>query len=546
MTDWAVTRHKNNVRQNLSIIAIALFLAVLVWVTAVREQNPPHEDYYDQAITVEVTPPRPGLINVAPTPQSVRLRLLAPASSWSNISPTKFKASADLSNLGPGLADVPIKVDVADPNIRIMSQQPGVASVLLEQVSTITLPVQINLLDAPPLGYNNRPPTANPGVVEISGPVSVVEKVTQATTEIFIRNSKETVESLQPVVPQDSDSQLVRGVTVSPSEVLVTVPIQQRFGYKDVSVRVQVEGQVAPGYRVSNISVDPPAVTVVGSPQGLSQIAGLVDTVPINLNQTTESIVRTVPLNLPDGVTTVSGDSSGPGGVQVSVEITPIEDAVTLERPIVQQGIDPAYWWRASPEQVDVFLSGPLSQLRSLKASDVEVLVDLYNLPPGTHILQPTVFKPDGLRLDAIIPNSIEVTIGQNIQKTVSAQGLSDDYFWTASPNRVNVLVSGPAERLQRLRPTEVSVVLDMEGLQPGFHRLRPLVKVPDQLVIDSISPEMLNVVIEPKAGTAITATLSATGTVSSVLLTPAAAGSADVIKSNSVIATATPASKEN
>lgn len=517
-------------RQNLGTIAISLFLALLVWVAAVREQNPPRETDYDQPIAVEITPPRPGLTNVATLPETVQLRLLAPASSWSDISPTKFKASADLSQLGPGLADVPIKVEVADPNIKIMAQQPGVASVVLEQVATITLPVEINLLDAPPLGYTNRSPTAAPEKVEITGPASAVEKVTQVATEVFVRNSKETVESLQLVVPRDADSQFVRGVTVIPSEVLVTVPIQQRFGYKDVSVRVQVEGQVAPGYRVSNISVEPPAITVVGNPQGLSQIAGLVDTMPINLNQATESIVRTVPLNLPDGVTIVSDESSGPGGVQVSVEITPIEDAVTLQRSIVQQGIDPAYWWRASPEQVDVFLSGPLSQLRSLKASDVEVLVDLFNLSPGTHILQPTVFMPDGLRLDAILPNSIEVTIGQNIQKPVSQQGLSDDYFWTASPNRVNVLVSGPTERLQRLRPTEISVTLNLAGLEPGFHRLRPVVKAPDQIVIDSISPEMLNVVIEPKAGVAITGTATITG----------------AFIPNSVVATATPNSKEN
>jgi YbbR domain-containing protein len=469
---------------------------------------------------------------VATLPESVRLRLLAPASSWTDISPTKFKASADLSQLGPGLADVPIKVDVADPNIEILSQQPGVASVVLEQVATITLPVKINLLDAPPLGYINRTPTASPAVVKITGPVSVVEKVTEITTEAFMRNSKETVESLLPVVPKDADSQFVRDVTVNPAEVLVTVPVQQRFGYKDVSVRVQVEGQVAPGYRVSNISVEPPAITVVGNPQGLNQIAGLVDTVPINLSQATNSIVRTVPLNLPDGVTVVSDsdESGGPGGVQVSVEITPIEDAVTLQRSIVQQGIDPAYWWRASPEQVDVFLSGPLSQLRSLKASDVEVLVDLFDLPPGNHILQPTVFMPDGLRLDAILPNSIEVTIGQTVQKVVDEQGLSDDYFWTAAPNRVNVLVAGPVQRLQRLRPTEISVTLNLAGLEPGFHRLRPTVTAPDQIVIDSISPETLNVVIEPKTGIAITGTATITG----------------VIVPNSVIATVTPNSKEN
>ena len=501
-------------RQNLSIIAISLFLAVLVWVAAVREQNPPREGDYESAIVVEVTPPRSDLVNTASLPQTVQLRLLAPTSSWDDLSVSKFKASVDLSQLEAGLADVPVNIEVSDPNITIVSQQPVVASVSLEPLKVITLPVKINVLDAPPLGYVNRTPSAEPDTVEISGPSSVVDKVTEAVAEVFIGNSKETIETRYDVVARDADNKRMRAVTINPQQVSVTIPIQQRFGYKDVSVRVQVDGQVAPGYRISNISVDPPTITVVGNPQGLNEIAGLIDTIPINLNEATESIVRTVPLNLPAGVTTVLAENGGPGGVKVTVEITPIEDAVTLQRPILQQGIDPDYWWRSSPEQVEVFLSGPLSQLRSLKASDVEVLIDLFDLEPGTHILQPTVFMPDGLRLDAILPDSIEITIGKNMQRPFVQTGLDDAYFWTASPNRVNVLLSGPSERLQRLLPTEVSVKTNLAGLGPGLHRVKPIVSVPETVEIDSISPEFINVVIESKVSLSTTATISRTGVV--------------------------------
>jgi YbbR domain-containing protein len=254
--------------------------------------------------------------------------------------------------------------------------------------------------------------------VVVKGPASIIEKIVEAVTEITIGGSKETVERVGEVILRDRDGREIEGLVTTPGTVKVTVPVEQRFGYKDVSVRAVVGGQVAPGYRVSNISVDPPTITIVGNPRVLSTIPGFIETAQIDLTQATESIARTVPLNLPNGITVVFADrenQQGPGGVQIRVDIAAIEDGIILQRPVTQQGIDPEYGWQASPERADVFLSGPIPQLQSLKASDVEVIVDLFGLPPGIHKVKPSVFVPDDFRVDAILPDTIEVTIGANL-----------------------------------------------------------------------------------------------------------------------------------
>ena len=503
--------------ENLSTILIALLLAVLVWITAVREQNPPREDNYDRNIPVEIVAPASGLVNTTTLPETVRLRLLAPESSWQTLTPSKFRAQIDLSQLKAGLHDAPIVVEVSDQRVEIVEQIPNEATVNLETLQTITMPVQIEVLDTPPLGYFNKAPSADPPRVDITGPASLIGQAHKAVTQILILNSKESIESLQEVVIRNQEDQAVRGLAVEPPKVLITLPIEQRFGYKDVSVKVVVEGQVASGYRVSNISVNPPALTVVGTPTGLNQISGLVETAPINLNQATESIVRTVPLNLPDGVTTVSSSGQqggGPGGVEVRVEITPIEDGISLQRPITQQGIDPDYWWRAAPNQADVFLSGPLTRLQSLRASDVEVIVDLFGLEPGTHKLQPSVFHPEGLRVDAILPDTVEISIGRTIEQPVVQQGLDVDYSWMPIPGRVNVQISGSAEQLQQLIPTEVTVVVDLTGLEPGFYRFTPQVTLPAGAQLDAVLPETVDVSIRPKVTPTSTRPITVTVTI--------------------------------
>ncbi|MBN1217780.1 MAG: hypothetical protein JXM69_02535 [Anaerolineae bacterium] len=395
-------------------------MATLVWAAAINEQNPPREDDYGQNIAIELIPPAQGLVTTDKLPETARLRLRAPESSWLDLNPTKFKATLDLSKLPAGFNDVSVNVAASDPEVEIIEVKPQRVSVNLQIEQAITLPVQIEMMDTPPLGYVSRVPVVSPETIVVKGPESLINQVEKAVAEVYIRGAKETVERVADVVIRDRDDQLVQGLSVVPPKVKVSLPIEQRFGYKEVSVSPVVVGQVAPGYRVSSISTDPTTLTIVGSPKVLSAVAGFVETAQIDLSQATESIQRTVPLNLPNGVTVVFPDrqEKGPGGVEVTIEIAAIEDGIILQRPVTQQGIEPNYWWKASPERADVFLSGPVPQLQTLKASDVEVMVDLFGLKPGVHKLQPTVFLPDDFRVDAILPDTIEVTIGLSLTPT--------------------------------------------------------------------------------------------------------------------------------
>jgi YbbR domain-containing protein len=405
-----------NFFRNLGNLVLSVFLASLVWIAAVREQNPPREADYVQAIPIETISPPAGLVTTDRLPETVRLRLLAPENSWSTLTPSKFKATLDLSQLPEGLNDVPVQISISDPQVRIIEQTPRSVGINLQPEQTISISVNVVLMDEPPLGYITRAPTAMPTTVSVTGPISVISQVDEAVSEIFIRNAKETINRSSDVIIRNRDDQIISGLEIKPSKIQVTVPIEQRFGYKDVSVSAIVDGQPAPGYWVSNISVEPARLTVVGNPQALSSIPGFVETTPIDVSDATINIVQLVPLNLPDGVTVVLSENQndGAGGVRVTVRIEAIESGQTMQLPITQQGIDPDYIWTASPERADVILSGPIPRLQTLKPDDVKVIVDLFGLPPGIHKVQPTIFRPDDLHLEALLPDTVEITISPN------------------------------------------------------------------------------------------------------------------------------------
>jgi YbbR domain-containing protein len=153
----------------------------------------------------------------------------------------------------------------------------------------------------------------------------------------------------------------------------------------------------------------PPTVTIFSAnPSLVEDIPGFVETTPINLNGANEDLEVRVALNLPQGINVV-----GSQNVTVQVSIDPIESSANFsDIPIQTEGLDSTLTAEISPENVDVYLSGPLNFLEELTPSSIIVLIDLTDRGPGTYQLAPEVkLDNEEITVDAILPNTVEVTI---------------------------------------------------------------------------------------------------------------------------------------
>jgi YbbR domain-containing protein len=409
--------------QGLSTLVLSVVLASMVWFVAVREENPPIEDDYAPGINLEIENLPSGTVIFDEVPDRVTLRLRAPQSSWDELSPAKFRAWIDLDGLAPGLHDVPVHVEVSDRSVDVLEKRPGSVNVRLEALVEDQLPIKVEVVDSAPLGYIARSPILDPITATISGPASIVNQVNQVLAEVYLRDAKETVERSIDLTARNLDGDVLKRLTITPPRVRVTVPVDQRFGYRDVSVSVVVSGEVASGYWISNISVDPSTVTVVGGPSTLNSLPGFVETFEIIVSDATDDIVERVALDLPPGVSVVQAEPQAngtAGGVVVTVDVAAIEGGKTVQRPVTFQGLRETRSAIASPPQVDVILSGPLPRLQSLTAREVTVIADLFGLDPGIHKVQPSVVVPEGLRVESVLPDTIEVEIrvGQPVTPT--------------------------------------------------------------------------------------------------------------------------------
>ena len=223
-----------------------------------------------------------------------------------------------------------------------------------------------------------------------------------------ISGASQSITRTIPVQILNKKGAPVNGVTVSPRTVSVTQPIVLLGGYKNVAVKVVTSGQVASGYRLTNLSVTPPNVTVFSDDLSLiNSMPGYVETLPVNLSDLTDDIEINASLALPKGLTLVSEPS-----VLVQVGVAAIEGSLTLTLPVETLGLNPTMAANVSPPTVDVIIQGPLPILETLTPASFRVIVDLTGLPLGVHQVTPVVdLVPDQVTVQAILPKTVEVAI---------------------------------------------------------------------------------------------------------------------------------------
>jgi YbbR domain-containing protein len=311
--------------------------------------------------------------------------------------------------LSSGEHDLNLQIQIKVRPVKIISVAPSTIKVTLESLETQTYGVDPNLFGSTAIGYEAGTAALEPPNVVIAGAESLVKKVARVRVSVNLNGIRENVDQTLPVEVLDADGQEVSGVTVSPDSVRVIMPVSQQGGYRDVAVKVLLTGRVASGYRLTDISVFPPVVTVYANdPKLVDALPGAVETQPLELQSAKQGISTRVALNLPEGVSIV-----GEQTVLIQAGVSPIESSITLaDEKVEVVNIGSGLEAQVSPTTVDVIVSGPLPILDTLTRQDVRVTVDVNGLESGTHQLEAKVeVLTSDVVVESILPNKIEVVL---------------------------------------------------------------------------------------------------------------------------------------
>jgi YbbR domain-containing protein len=192
--------------------------------------------------------------------------------------------------------------------------------------------------------------------------------------------------------------------------VRITVPIQQQLDYKTVALHVPLDGEPAPGFRVTDINLEPTTLIVQGSPALLAGL-NVVETAHVSLAGITQTVGAVVSVTLPSGVTP---SPNQPLLVNVRVEVEEITTRMSQSVRIRTIGLGAGLEALINPDRIEVRVSGPFDALQDVDPNGFSATIDLTGQGPGTFDVELTaanVVGPLGTRVIGFTPQHVTVTI---------------------------------------------------------------------------------------------------------------------------------------
>lgn len=483
--------------QNLTSAVMAVGMALLVWIGATSlelERVSFPTSAQAQGIPIQLKNKPEGLMVLEGEEQFVRVDLSVLRDEMNRLTVSDFVAEADLTGLGPGEHQIPVTIRAQPyaPPSRLLGPIPDRIIVELDEIITRTLPIEAELLDRSslPQTYRVLNVTSEPTSITISGPRTVVEPIEKVVAQARIEGARETV--VRTARPQlvglaTADS---RWVTTTLDEVGVQIEIGLRPGYRDLIVRVDVQGEPATGYWVSSITPEPALVTVVGQPEVISALNGIVATEPIDVSELSEgSFTRATRLQLPEGVSPLNE-----GIVEVAITIEPQTSSKRVSVEPTISGLQPGLVVSPTaiiPSEVTILLKGPITELENLDLEEVLVTLDVSERGLGTHLITPIVQPPGTLVAESVNPELVEVTIteeniNRQVEVPVRATGQRATQVVVIEPPMSTVVLNGPVSLLGNVEPPTLTATVEVGSLVNGQYVLTPTIEVADEITATS------------------------------------------------------------
>jgi YbbR domain-containing protein len=405
-----------SVRGNFGLAVLSVALAFGVWLFIVDTEHPTRTGVFPVDIPVEPVNMPEGLTLGSPL-GDVTLRIEADEDLWDQLVASDFRATVNLLGAQVGTQDVEVQVEALGernglriieviPTAHSAEAPPGTVSVELKPLVSQVVPVSLDLVGAPPMGYELSTPNVKPEQVVVAGPEDLVSRVSAAVASVDLSGVVSDVRQTFSLVPHDESGFIVAGVTLDPSSVDIEIAVEQKRFSRLVVISPSLKGSPAAGYNVTAVELEPPSVTLLG-PLELLNVTSFVVTDDIDITGATSDITRIVNIvGLARGVSI-----SGSGAVTVRISIAPGEGEATF-------GVAPQWVGLASDLRVvsvtslvQVTLQGELPTLANVSPDQVTVSVDLSGLAAGSHRLEPQVKAPEGLQVADISPTSVEVVL---------------------------------------------------------------------------------------------------------------------------------------
>jgi YbbR domain-containing protein len=398
----AVMRFFSGWRSHPLLKITGLFLALLVWVVRTFAGS---EIMCEKVITnVDVSivgldqlRGRGYTLSDNPLESSpkVTLRVRVPWRNYLKVTGSTYAPRIDLTELksAAGEQTISFRTSTSSEYGEVIETDPQTFTVNLENYDTRSrIPVTVVFTGSNPAMLWVSVPIADPAYVTVSGPRSLVNRVSRAEVAVSNEDLSEEREHdmksadivLKDALGQEIPSSLIRitseSITMNSVRVsmdvypMIELPVDKTFA---------VSGTPAHGYELTSVQISPQYVRVAGPRAVINRLSAIYVDTPKDITNATEPLISGSGIRLAPELKYANVSE-----VIIQALIQPAKHTHSLaEVPLEVRNVDPTLRASVDPSAISVSIVGDYLDIEQMTDEQVHLFVDAANLEAGEHIV---------------------------------------------------------------------------------------------------------------------------------------------------------------
>lgn len=380
---------KKKLLNNLGLKIISIVLAIVFWLVVMNvsdySMTVKIEDIPVQQLNGEVLEELEQVYDVA-SGDTVDIIVRGRRSVVSRLGKDDFIATADLSTMSitntvqifvtpkSGSLEDEISISYVDNTMKLN----------LEDKVVTPLPIKVKTEGEPADGYAVGEIEVKPNIVNVEGPKSAVDKITEVRATVNVSGVNTSCEKETIIELYDAYGELIHNdkIFVSQNNIKLNISV---YPVKNVAVHVSTIGTAGTGYDVAQIVYQPQTIQIAGPKEKIDKITS-IEIDDLSVSGLTENFETMINVNdyLPEDVFVVGENKD----IAVSVTIEKLE-SVTYDinvRDITLTGRNNKYTYEVViPDEYKVTASGLEDVMDGLDISAVKPGINCTDLSLGTN-----------------------------------------------------------------------------------------------------------------------------------------------------------------
>ena len=417
---WTILSH------NLGLKVLSLIMAVLLWnyvvssnTSITRTKTLSGLTGYISGQTSLSTYGLAMLENPTEKLSNISVQIEVPQAEYAYPSSDNVQVTLDLTSVrAAGTREVPLKASTSYG--RVVRIIPDTVTLTFEPLDSRQIPINAQIGGTQQENYWYNVVRCNPSTLTVSGASSVVQSIARANVVVDVSNADSSYIAPVKYVLLDENGEEINQPMLNRSASSISVSVDV-YPTREIPIATDpakvLIGQLAPGYVVESVSVQPQTITIAAEEELLESIEEL-QIEPISIDGASQSFSTRAAVSTLSGFKSISAN-------EVYVTITIAEESVGAwieDVNVTTINKDEGLTLERSDETIRVYVTGPRSAVEALKEAGFVGTVDLSGLGAGAYSL-PIAFPTDAYSSITFTPEKAELQFTLSKTATEPAGG---------------------------------------------------------------------------------------------------------------------------